>query len=373
MNAEQPATGHDELEGADLARAAAEAGGEISDRMLESFRAQGLIPRPRRTGYRGRAPIWKYPAGTDRQVASLIRWRQQTKNPDLLKVLLWLDGFAIPASAVREGVARHLEFMTATISEAIGQQALRLALDPDDEAARDQAVDALARTLSAKRGTSPIPRRARVAAADRARAVALMLRTFGLGQAIDGTSAEAAAVERVMGIAPNGRRNSVADSGPWLTGPAEDLFDAARITGLPSLLTAIDGATDADLAAARPLVLALVRYLPFMVRVIGALFDDENYVGLAYFSHMDQNPEFVVFAIPLILAMLRAGWHENLHAVATALDQAPEMTAQMQRVLGMPSETVAANLMGKPDEVRQQAHRLINAAIDRQLDLHAER
>lgn len=369
MTAGQPAAGPDEWESADLVRAAAEAGSEISGRMLESFRAQGLIPRPRRTGYRGRVPVWKYPAGTDRQLAALLRWRQHTKSPDLLKVLLWVDGFAIPAHEVREALTRQLQAMTEAIEQAISLQARRLGLDPADGGARDQAVDALAKILSAKRGTTPIPRRNRVAAADRAHAMTLMLRMFGLGQPIEGTPAEAATVERVMGIAPNGRRNTIGDSGPWLTGPAEDLFNAASIVGLPNLRTTIADATDADLTAARQLVIALIRYLPLMARLIGAIFDDENYTGLAPFSRIDQNPEFVIFAVPVVLAMLKAGWSENLHAVASALGHTPEMAAQMQRVLNMPSTTVAANLAGQPDRVRERAHRLINTAIEGQFDL----
>ena len=372
MTTYQPATGPDELEGADLFRAAEEAGCEVSDRMLESFRAQGLIPRPRRTGHRGRVPVWQYPAGTDRQLAALVRWRQHSKNPDLLKILLWLDGFAITASAVREALSRQLRSMTKTMEQAICQQARRLDLDPADDAARDQAIDGLAKTLSAKRGKTPIPRSSRVAAGDRAHAMALILRMFGLGQAIDGTPAEAAMVERVMGIAPNGRRNTIADSGPWLTGPAEDLFDAATIVGLPNLLNTVADSTDADLTTARQLVVSLVRYLPLMVRVIGALFEDENYTGLALFSQTDQHPEFVLFAVPMVLAMLRAGWSENLHAVTSALGQTPEMAAQMQRILSMPSAVVAANLARQPEEVREHAYRLINAGVEGQFDLDAK-
>jgi hypothetical protein len=44
------------------------------------------------------------------------------------------------------------------------------------------------------------------------------------------------------------------------------------------------------------------------------------------------------------------------------------MAAQMERVLNMPNATVEANLAGQPDEVREKAHRLINAAVDGQFD-----
>jgi hypothetical protein len=47
------------------------------------------------------------------------------------------------------------------------------------------------------------------------------------------------------------------------------------------------------------------------------------------------------------------------------------MAAQMQRVLTMPNATVAANLAGQPEEVREQVYRLIDAAVDGQFELHA--
>ena len=220
---------------AGLLQAAAHAGSAISDRMLETFRTQGLIPHPRRALYRGRAPVWRYPPGTDRQLAALLRWRQRSKDPDLLKVLLWLDGFAIPVSAVRDALARQLGVMTEIMEREIGRQARRLGLNPSDDIARGQAIDGLAQTLAAKRGTTPVPRRSRVRVEDRARAVTLMVRMFGLGETIQGTAEDAEIIERVLGLAPNGRRHAIADAGPWLTGSAEDLFGAAGIVGLPRL------------------------------------------------------------------------------------------------------------------------------------------
>src|SRR5271170_8344 len=106
-----------------LLQAAAQAGSGISDRMLETFRGQGLIPHPRRAGYRGRAPVWRYPPGTDRQLAALLRWRRHSKDPDLLKVMLWLDGFAIPPCVVRDALARQLRVMTEVMEREIGRQA----------------------------------------------------------------------------------------------------------------------------------------------------------------------------------------------------------------------------------------------------------
>jgi hypothetical protein len=336
--------------------------------MLETFRTQGLIPRPRRVGNRGRRPEWRYPPGTDRQLIALLRWRKHTKDADLLKVLLWMDGFAISAAEIRDVLAHQLREITEAIDREISAQARKLGLDPGNATARDQAIDAIAQTMAAKRGTTSIPRRTRVSADDRAHAIALMIRLFGLGETIAGTPAEASAIERVIGIAPNGRRNAIAETGPWLTGPAEDLFDASSITGLPRLLSAIMSASDAELAAARQTVIALFRHLPLMVRMIAALSGEDNYTGLATMNEIGQRPESVFYIVPMVVAMQRAGWTESLDAVTSALCQAPGLAAQAQQMLDMPQAAIEANLVGRPPEVRARTYRLIDAAVQGQFD-----
>jgi len=352
-----------------LHQAAAQAGEQISDRMLEAFRAQGLIPHPRRAGYRGRAPVWRYPPGTDRQLTALIRWRRHTRDPALLTVLLWLDGFAIPPAAVRAALTRQLDVVTEIMDREITRQARRLGLDPSDGHARSQAIDALAQALAAKRGATPVPRRGRVRAQDRARAVALLIRIFGLGESVQGTAEDGAIVERVLGLAPNGRRHTIDDAGPWLTGPTEDLFAAAGIAGLPSLLKAVHDARDADLTAARQNVVALFRYLPLMTRMLNVMFDDDNYAGLAAFGQLDQYPETLVFIVPMVIAMQKADWRENLDTVTSALHPFPGLAEQAHRILDMPAATISANLAGKPAEIRDRAQRLIDATIEGQFDV----
>jgi hypothetical protein len=359
-----PGAHPDGPDSAALLETAAQAGARISDRMLETFRAQGLIARPNRSGYHGRSPIWRYPPGTDRQLLALLRWRQRIKEPDLLKVLLWLDGYPVPATAVRDALGRQLRAVTETVEREISRQAQHLGLDPASTSARGQAIDSLAATMAAKRGPTPIPRRGRVRASDRAHTVAVMIRLFGLGEPLGGTAADGAAIERVLGIAPGGRRDTFDDSGPWLTGPAEDLFGAAGIVGMPRLLEVITDASDAELAAARQTVIALFRHLPLMVRMLGAMFGDDNYGGLATIGQVDQHPETVMYIVPAVIAMLRAGWNENLEAVTSALQPFPELAAQAQRLLDMPAATIEANLSGKPAQARERAQRIIDAAID---------
>ena len=355
-----------------LLHAAALAGSPITSRMLETFRADGLIPHPHRAGYRSRAPVWRYPPGTEMQLVALLRWRHRGKDPDLLKILLWLDGFIIAPSAVRTALARQLEVMTQAVEREISRHARRLGLDPADGAARSQAIDALSQTIAAKRGATPLPRRSRVAAQDRTRAVTLMIRTFGLGETLPVTAEDAAVVEGVLGLAPNGRRNTIADAGPWLTGPAEDLLDAGGIVGLPHLLAAVNAASDADLMAARQTVAVLFRHLPLMIRMLGAMFGDDNYTGLAGLRQIDQNPESLTYLVPLVIAMLQVGWKENLDAVTSALSPFPALAERAQHLLDLPSATLTANLAGQPAETCERVQRIINAAIEGRFDMDPE-
>jgi hypothetical protein len=361
---QDPGAAAAELESADLLAVAAQHGTVISDRMLETFRGQGLIPRPRRTGYRGRTPVWRYPPGTGRQLLALLAWRERTKDPDVLQILLWLDGFPIPAAAVRDALTRQLASVIDAIDQEVSRHARDLGLNPADETAYGPAIDDLARIMAAKRGPTPLVRRTRMRASDRTRAVALLVRVFGLGETIDGTAHDASLIENVLGIAPNGRRRSISVEEPWLSGPAEELFGAAAVVGLPRLAEVIADATDAELGAARQTVIAMFHYLPIVIRMVGVMFGDDNYTGLAGLGQLDQQPEFVIYLIPMIVSMLRAGWQENLDAITAALQPFPELAAQARRIIEMPAAEVRANMASQPPAVRQQGERLIQAAIE---------
>lgn len=351
-----------------LIRIAAESEYTVSLRMLETFRAHGLLPRPARTGHRGRTPVWTYPDGADQQLVSLLGWREHTKDTNSLRVLLWLDGFPISPGTIRDALTNSLQAALDMIEQEIATQAQQHGLDPHEDADRHQALNLLAGTLAAKRGPKALPRHSRVGAADRTQAVHLILRAFALGQRVDATTEEAKTVERVLGVAPNGRRQRVLDAEPWLTGPADELFDAAEVVALPTALQAVNDATDVELETARHIVVALFRHLPLVARMMAALFDEKNHAGMAGLRQIDQNPEIVVLMVPWVIGMLRAGWHENLQAITTALAPMPELAAQTQDLLDQPAKTIAANLNGQPPEVQQFAQRIIDAAIHGTLD-----
>jgi hypothetical protein len=356
------------LESDSLLRAARAAGFELGERKLETLRAQGLLPAPTRAGNRGRIPVWLYPAGTDAQLVSLLGWREFTKDPNTLAVLLWLDGFPIATSQVRISLVRYLRAALDAIDREITAQAERLGLDPDRPEDRRAALAAIAARLAGRRGPNAPPRPTRVSAADRQHAFELMMRAFALGEDVQATSTEAGVVERVLGVAPNGRHDRVGGAGPWLTGPAEDLFDAAEVTAFPNALQAVDGATDVELETARGIVLAIFRYMPLMARLMETVFDKANHAGFAGLRDLDQHPEQAVFLVPVVVSMLRAGWQENISQIADMLGNLAELPGQAAQLLDMPHNIVEANLQGQPQETRQMAQRLIEAALNSKLD-----
>lgn len=111
----------------------------------------------------------------------------------------------------------------------------------------------------------------------------------------------------MLGTAPHGRRQAIDGTGPWLTGPAEDLFSTAETVALPSLVEALTSATEAQLATARQIAIAMFRDLPLMVRMLGTVTGDESYAGLAGLSQIDQHPETVIYLVPMVIAMLSYG------------------------------------------------------------------
>jgi hypothetical protein len=58
---------------------------------------------------------------------------------------------------------------------------------------------------------------------------------------------------------------------------------------------------------------------------------DENYIGLAGLSQLDQHPEAVIYLVPMVIGMLRAGWAEHPEAVTSSLRPFLELAAQVQR------------------------------------------
>jgi hypothetical protein len=97
--------------------------------------------------------------------------------------------------------------------------------------------------------------------------------------------------------------------------------------------------------------------------------DQNNYIGMAGVQNFDQQPEYVPWLLAAVVAMLRAGWANNIQAVATALQQFPELAEQLQRILELPRRTVDTNLSNLPTVEQERAERMISAANEGIFDL----
>jgi hypothetical protein len=197
----------------------------------------------------------------------------------------------------------------------------------------------------------------------------VVVRRFMLDLPAEGdTEQEAQTIERVLGMVP-GRTASIDGSGPWLTGPAAALLDAADVIALPRLLDAVRNATEGELEMARQTARAIFQFLPFMIRLIGNLTGDDNFNGLGAMRDADQSPEVLFLLIPMTVAMLQAGWTDNLRTVTEALENVSDLAQQAQRVLDLPQSTVTQNLASQPPEVRARALRMIDGTISGELEL----
>jgi hypothetical protein len=340
----------DGLESAELVRVAAEAGYRVSIRMLESFRAESLLPRPVRTGYRGRVPVWTYPSWARQQLLALLSWRDRTKDPRALRMLLWLEGLPIPTETVRESIVDGLRDQLEELEQEIAAYAQRHGLDPDDRAGRPRAVRLLSSEFAAKRGPTALPRHGRVRAVDRARVLELVLRALTDGSQVRATGGHAAAgdtavLKRVLGCAP---------SEPWRTraglpDPGEMFLDAVDALAFPNLLQAVRDAQEADLEKARQLITSLFRWLPLAAPVLAVLFDDEAYAALADMRHVHEEPAILMILVPYILGV---GRRESLRGAAVAFDSPHEPTVEVDQESPHP----IARASGPPTQTGSGSH-----------------
>ncbi|MFB8290671.1 hypothetical protein [Kitasatospora purpeofusca] len=349
----------------DLLRAAAEAGYVVSERLLETLRSQGLVPRPRRTANNGVRPVWSYPAGTDGQLVAVMAYRARTKDPATLRALLWLDGHAIDTATGREALAAVLDQTCRELENALTAEAERLG--KAGPGSRDRALESLAGQLSGRRGSHALPRRVRVKAADRADAVVRLLRAFAFGEQQGVSEDDALMAERVLGISP-GRRDRVADAGPWLTGPAAELFEfGADVTSLPAIAGSVAAAGDDELERARVLAQTLAAGLALASRVLDEATGSANRAGLQAVSDLAGEPFVRLLMVGLATSLISRGYAEQLEHVTAAAGRFQPLLGDLDRVLEMPASTVARNLQRAEPEVRASATRLIDAALDGRL------
>lgn len=222
-----------------LLAAAKAAGGVVTDRQLELWRYKGLMPRPVRAEGQGR---WLYPPGADRRLARLVTLRASIRSLELIRVVLWLEGFALETGEVREALAEAVR----RLAEAVG---------PDDDGG---SIAGLAATLAATRGRSLFSNGG-MSRAERGRAYALLIASaFGDPDELEARRGDEPLLARLFG-AGNSAASVIATGGGSplpLPRPAE----------LPAT---VEAASDSELELARRVVRATTVWWPLMVSLAG--------------------------------------------------------------------------------------------------------
>jgi hypothetical protein len=175
---------------AEALQAAARASGTpVTSRQLELWRYRGLLPRPTRE--KGGRARWLYPPGTREQLLRLLHWRDRAPSLDLVRIGLWIDGFAIGLPGVRTSLLSFVDAWTSMLERERSQ-------NTEDQAA---TVDALARRFAGMRSRAPVPHAVRMTLADRTRAYGYMVAVmFNMKEEVERRRGDAALLERMLGL-----------------------------------------------------------------------------------------------------------------------------------------------------------------------------
>lgn len=303
----------------------------VTERTLEFWRHQGLLPHPQRSGQDGKRPVWTYPPETAEQLRALFHQRLQTKDPNVLRAALWYDGYPVETTRVRSSISTYLcQIRDLCEKELAKRQSGRR----DDPASRWQAIQAVARVMAARRSNG-FPRLNRQALAERSNGIAL---TLGLLLGDEGAmrhlEADAPAVERLIGI-DRGRRYRPGGAGPWLEGPPEDgLAMFASMGSLERLVAVVESASDEKLEVARTLARTLLGGISAFSKIADAFEGRNNASGLAGMRMFDDDPHAALVAVPLVLSILSSTeLAQSLGKVLSAIESSVLPIEQQAREL----------------------------------------
>ena len=323
------------LQTAQLVALAGVTDASVTERTLEFWRHQGLLPHPKRSGQDGKRPIWTYPQETVDHLQALLHLRQQVKDPNVLRAALWYDGYAVETAHVRSSITAYLRQLRDICEKELAKRAGAA----DDPAARWQAIQAVAGVM-ARRRTKGFPRLGRQALAKRSRGIALTLGLLlGDEEAMRHLEADAPAVERLIGV-DRGRRFRPNGAGPWLDGPPEEgLVSFANMGSLDRLITVVDGASDEELEVARNLARTLLGGISAFSRIADAFDGRDNASGMAGMRMFDDEPHAALVVVPLVLSVLSSTeLAQNLGQVLSAIQSNVLPLEQQARELAALSE-----------------------------------
>lgn len=236
-------------------------------RLLESWRARGLLPHPIRVGKDGKRTIWAYPTRTDQQLLALLRWRQKTRNSlDAVKAALWAEGFDIPLADARTSMLNVLE----NIEKALVAELAKFTPDGVDPRTLDEhpktfrmAITAWADEVARMRSRSPIPRdlSASMTLPQRTRAMAYWL-SFAAGVTPDPSDAHY--LELLFGI----RRGRAAPLAGVLPDSPEETFPTWMAQHPRALHEAVATAPDAALHLVQSMLQTTLTLFPLIAPVL---------------------------------------------------------------------------------------------------------
>ena len=291
----------------------------VTARTLEFWRHQGLLPKAQRTGQHGKRPEWTYPAEARDQLAALLQLRTKTKNPDILRVGLFFEGFPIETVRVRASIIAVLEASLSAIRKEVDK---RCSSGAAPEEATWGALEQIGRVLAGKRGANAPPRHGRQRREDRERAMTLAV---GLVLGDEGSAArlerDAPHVERMIGL-DRGRRPRGCLP-PWLDGPAGEGLEAfSRYGSLPALIETMRSASDDELTASRTLARIMLDGITAFTRIADSFTGTDNASGFGAIAAFRGEPMAAVWLLAFTIAAGRSSTlNEGLRAAVDSLSQ----------------------------------------------------
>jgi DNA-binding transcriptional MerR regulator len=331
---------------------------EVTARTLEYWRQQGLLPKAQRTGQVGKRPEWSYPAAALDQLQELLRLRQRSRQPDVLRAALWFRGFPVETGGARSSIIAVLQRLHRLMLNEVDKRR-----DPSlpEEDARCGALEQIGRTVARKRGKHAAPRVSRQKLEDRERATTLLL-GLGLGypEAVERLGKDGALAERLIGV-DQGRR-SFAGLNAWLSGPAGEGLEAyGSIGSLPALIDAVSSATDDELLASRERGRTMLGGIAAVSRMADALALGDNVTGLGVWEAVEHDPMASVWLTAFVVSIGRISEYDaNLRSIVEAIGQSvTPIEEQMRSLAELPPNELDRRLEPLPFIQQAQAKRLI--------------
>jgi hypothetical protein len=351
---------NDRLRTAELLAMARRTEPNTSERTLEFWRHQDLLPHAERTGQEGSRPVWTYPAAAADQLCALLHLRQATKDPDLLRAALWFDGYPVPTSRAQDSMTRCLHRLQVDLQKQLARR--RTGTRQQGGQDRGDVLAEVARDLAVQRRT-PIPRFGRQSLAARQQAFETILR-LGLGEELTPGQLDhtGAAVERVMGI-DQARRYRSSGAQPWLTGPpAESLALVHEMGSLPHVTGTLESADDRDLEAARPLARTLLTGISAFSLMADAFVGYPNASGLGAAPFLSDSPLIRVMVLAWAISITRSPvLATNLAEISGALtDSILPIRAAARELAAIPEPELAERLRNLPPRDQNRLKRLID-------------